>query len=83
MNYKRTVSVRACDVPPPGGRRDMGAWWWVAIGLTAWLCLSLVAGLLLGPVLKGAAQAREAVDAQMGETPPKRDKPPQDGPHAA
>lgn len=61
----------------------MNAWWWVAIGLAAWFCLALAAGLLLGPVLRGATKAREAQDAQWGEAPPGRDKPPQDGPHAA
>jgi hypothetical protein len=61
----------------------MSAWWWGAIGLVAWCGLALVAGLLLAPFLKDAAQAREALDAQLGETPHERDKPPQDGPHAA
>jgi len=55
----------------------------VAIGLGAWCSLALTAGLLLGPVFRGAAQTREALDAQLGETSPERGKPPQDGPHAA
>ena len=61
----------------------MNAWWWVAIGLAAWFGLALAGGLLLGPVLRGATKAREDLDAQLGEVPPGRDEPPQDGPHAA
>jgi len=61
----------------------MNALWWVAIGLVIWCGLALAAGLLLGPVLRGTKQAGEALDAQMGERRSRRDKPPQDGPHAA
>ena len=60
----------------------MSAWWWAVIGLAIWCVLALAAGLLLGPVLRDASQAREAPDAQMSEIP-ERDKPPEDGPHAA
>ncbi len=61
----------------------MSAWWWVAIGLATWCGLALAAGLLLGPGFRAASRAREALDAQIGKPPPGRDKPPQDGPHAA
>ncbi len=61
----------------------MNAWWWVGIGLVAWFGVALAVGLLLGPVLSGASQAREALDAQLGEIPPGRDRPLEDGPCAA
>jgi hypothetical protein len=61
----------------------MNAWLWVAIGLAAWFGLALAAGSLLGRALRGATSAREALEAQLGQAPPERDKPPQDGPHAA
>jgi len=67
----------------------MNAWWWVLIGLVAWFGVSLAAGLILGPVLKRASQAREALDTDPGEAPAGREKPPQnghsprDGPRAA
>jgi hypothetical protein len=57
----------------------MSAWWWVAIGLVAWFGVSLTVGLLIGPVLRRSSQAREALEAQMEETPPRREEPPQDG----
>jgi hypothetical protein len=43
----------------------MSAWWWVAIGLVAWLGAALPMGLLLGPFLRRCSQAREARDAQV------------------
>jgi hypothetical protein len=67
----------------------MNAWWWVPIGLAAWFGVSLVVGLLLGPVLRRSSQAQEALDADMGEPPSAREEPPQngqpprDGPRAA
>jgi hypothetical protein len=68
----------------------MSAWWWVPIGLAAWFGVALALGLLLGPALKRSSQAREALDAQVGETPAGREElprdgepPPQDGPRAA
>jgi len=67
----------------------MNAWWWVLIGLVAWFGVSLAAGLILGPVLRRASQAREVLDAGTGETPAGHEKPPQnghsprDGPRAA
>ena len=57
----------------------MNAWWWVLIGLVAWFGVSLAAGLILGPVLRRASRAREALDADPGETPAGREKPPQNG----
>ena len=58
----------------------MNAWWWVPIGLVAWLGVSLAVGLLLGPVLQRSAQARDALDAQVGETLAEPQEPPEDGP---
>ncbi len=57
--------------------------WWVPIGLVAWLSVSLAVGLLLGPILKRYAQAREALDAHEGETPAEPQEPPEDGPRVA
>jgi hypothetical protein len=48
------------------GEADMDAWWWVAIGLLAWLGVSLAAGLLLSPFFRRSSQARDALDAQAG-----------------
>ena len=64
-------------------REGMNAWWWVPIGLAAWFGVALAVGLLLGPVLRHSSRTREALDAQMGETPSGRDEPPQVGPRAA
>jgi hypothetical protein len=64
----------------PHGEVGMDAWWWVPIGLAAWFGVSLMVGLLLGPILK---QAREAPDAQPGRHQAGRQRPPQDGPRAA
>jgi hypothetical protein len=61
----------------------MNAWWWVPIGLAAWSGASLAVGLWLGPVLRRASQAREALDAQTGETLAGHQEPPKDGPRAA
>jgi hypothetical protein len=62
----------------------MNPWWWVLIGLAAWFGVSLAVGLLwLGPALRRSARARDALDAQAGETAGGRDKPPKDGPRAA
>jgi len=55
----------------------------VPIGIVAWSGVSLAVGLLLGPVLRRASQAREALDAHMRKTPAGRQEPPQDGPRAA
>ena len=43
----------------------MSAWWWVAIGLVAWLGAALAMGLLLSPFFRRCSQAREARDAQV------------------
>jgi hypothetical protein len=61
----------------------MNAWWWVPIGLVAWSGVSLAVGLWLGPVLRRASQAREALDTLMRETLAGHQEPPQDGPRAA
>ena len=42
----------------------MNAWWWVPIGLAAWLLVSLAVGLCLGPILRRSAEAREALERQ-------------------
>ena len=61
----------------------MNTWWWVAIGLIAWFGVSLAVGLLLGRFFRYSSQAREAQDAQAGETLAERQEPPQDGPRVA
>jgi hypothetical protein len=54
------------------------AWWWVPIGLVAWLVLAAAAGLWLGPVFKQCSQAWEALAPDTGKTPSSRPKPPED-----
>ena len=61
----------------------MSAWWWVPIGLAAWLSVSLAVGLLLARFFRHAARARDALDALAEERLAKRQEPPQDGPHVA
>ncbi len=61
----------------------MNAWWWVPIGLVAWIGVSLAVGLLLGPVFKRSAQAREALDAHVEEILAEPQEPPEDGPRVA
>ena len=61
----------------------MDAWWWVAIGLLAWFGVSLAAGRLLGRFFSRSSQARDALDAQEGETLVERQDPPEDGPRVA
>jgi hypothetical protein len=58
----------------------MSAWWWVLIGLAAWLIVSLAVGLLLARFFRHAAQARDALDALAEERLAERQEPPQDGP---
>lgn len=67
----------------PPGEADMDAWWWVAIGLLAWFGVSLAAGLLLSPFFRRSSQARDALDAQAGETRAERQDPSEDGPRVA
>ena len=38
----------------------MSAWWWVPIGLAAWLLVSLGAGLVIGPWLRRGREGAEA-----------------------
>jgi hypothetical protein len=58
--------------------------WWVPIGLVVWCGVSLAVGLLwLGPAFRRSARARDALDAQTGETAAGRESPPRDGPRAA
>lgn len=40
----------------------MSWWWWVPIGLAAWLLVGLAVGLCLGPVLRRSSQAWDAQD---------------------
>jgi hypothetical protein len=57
----------------PAGEGGMNAWWWAAIGLAAWLGVSPVVGLWLGPIIGHCSRAREAREAQsilrMGAAP--------------
>jgi len=39
-------------------------WWWVPIGLAAWLLAGLAVGLCLGPLLRRSAEAWDAQDRQ-------------------
>ena len=61
----------------------MSAWWWVPIGLAAWLSVSLAVGLLLARFFRRAAQARDALDALTEEKLAERQEPPEDGPRVA
>jgi hypothetical protein len=60
----------------------MSAWWWVAIGFAAWCGIALAVGLFLGQVFRRSSRAREALDAQMGDTSADPESPSQDEPHA-
>ena len=60
----------------------MSAWWWVAIGLAAWLGAALAMGLLLSPFFRRCSRAREALDAHVVETLAGRQQPPGNGPAA-
>ncbi len=42
----------------------MNSWWWVPIGLAAWVLVSLAVGLCVGPVLRRSAEAWEALERQ-------------------
>jgi hypothetical protein len=57
----------------------MSAWWWVAIGLVAWLGAALAMGLVLSPFFRRCAQARDALDAQVAGTLTGRQPPPGSG----
>ena len=57
-------------------KADMSAWWWVAIGLVAWLGAALAMGLLLSPFFRRCSHARAALDAQVAGTLTGRQQPP-------
>ena|SRR5690348_7255398 len=61
----------------------MSAWWWVPIGLAAWLSVSLAVGLLVARFFRHAVRARDALDALAEEKLAERQEPPQDGPRVA
>jgi hypothetical protein len=64
----------------------MSAWWWVLLGLAAWLGVSLAVGLFLGRLFRHAARVRDAQDAQDAQAQQRlaeRQEPPQDGPRVA
>jgi len=82
MSHKRTVTSERAMCRPLGGWH-MSAWWWVMIGLAAWLGISLAVGLLLARFFRHAAQARDALDALAEERLADRQEPPQDGPRVA
>jgi Kef-type K+ transport system membrane component KefB len=52
-------------------------WWWVLIGLAAWFLVAILAGLLIGPVLRRSSQARES-SSQLPEETSAEHGPPQD-----
>jgi hypothetical protein len=54
----------------------MNAWWWVAIGLVAWLGAALAMGVLLSPFFRRCSQAREVLDAQIAQALTGRQQPP-------
>ena len=37
-------------------------WWWIPIGLAAWLAMSVAVALSLGSALRNCSQARKALD---------------------
>jgi hypothetical protein len=37
-------------------------WWWIPIGLAAWLAVSVAVALWLGSALRRCSQAREGLD---------------------
>ena len=40
-------------------------WWWIPIGLAAWLAVSAAVALWLGSALRNCSQARKALDRKM------------------
>ena len=46
------------------GESGVNSWWWVPIGLAAWFLVALAVGLVLGPILRRCAEAREALEHQ-------------------
>jgi hypothetical protein len=44
-------------------------WWWVPIGLAAWFLVSIVAALLIGPVLKRSARSQDSLRPEPERTP--------------
>jgi hypothetical protein len=37
-------------------------WWWIPIGLAAWLAVSVTVALWLGPALRSCSRARKVQD---------------------
>ena len=46
----------------------MDPWWWVPIGLAAWLLVAVLVAPCVGAVLKRCSQTREAIDQQLSES---------------
>jgi hypothetical protein len=40
-------------------------WWWIPIGLAAWLAVSVAVALRLGPALRRCSQARKTLDRRV------------------
>ena len=49
------------DATPACREVDMD-WWWIPVGLAAWLAVSVAVALWLGSALRRCSQAREARD---------------------
>ena len=47
----------------------MDPWWWVPIGLAAWLLVAVLVAPCAGAVLKRCSQTREYIDQQLSEMP--------------
>jgi len=53
-------------------------WWWVPIGLAAWLLVASPAILLIGPVLKRSARIRDSLRPEPEWTSDEEDEPSED-----
>jgi hypothetical protein len=45
----------------------VNSWWWVPIGLAAWILVAVVLGLCIGSVLRHSSEVRESLDQQARE----------------